>query len=82
MVKIGLKKTNGDLYDQTDKLSLSQFCQRKKNGEEKYWNIDGTLNSITVNENGEQIEIRVYKPNYINSTDTTTYKGDIIWRKQ
>jgi len=54
----------------------------KKHGEDKYWNIDGTLNSITKFENGEQIEIRVYKPNYVNSTDTTTYKGDVIWKKE
>jgi hypothetical protein len=30
---------------------------------------------------GEQTEIRVYKPNYINTTDTTNYEGEVIWKK-
>ncbi len=51
-------------------------------GKDKYWNKDGSLNSITIYENGNKTEIRVYKPNYVNTTDTTTYNGDVIWKKE
>jgi len=68
--------TNGNKQEEADVVNGI------KHGEDKYWNKDGTLNSITTFENGEQIEIRAYKPNYINTTDTTTYNGDIIWKKE
>ncbi|HUH50650.1 MAG TPA: hypothetical protein VLZ11_00940 [Flavobacterium sp.] len=68
--------TNGNKQQEVD---LVNGVNHEK---EKYWNKDGTLNSITTFENGEQIEIRVYKPNYINTTDTTTYNGDVIWKKE
>ncbi|MGY6561958.1 MAG: toxin-antitoxin system YwqK family antitoxin [Luteibaculaceae bacterium] len=63
------------------KLQEVDIVNDIKHGKETYWNKDGTLNSISTFENGEQIEIRVYKPNYINTTDTATYNGDVIWRK-
>tara|TARA_B110000967_G_scaffold208492_1_gene260915 strand:+ start:3919 stop:4404 length:486 start_codon:yes stop_codon:yes gene_type:complete len=68
--------TNGNKQQEADVVNGI------KHGEDKYWNKDGTLNSITTFENGEQIEIRAYKPNYLNTTDTTTYKGDVIWKKE
>ncbi|WP_169315245.1 toxin-antitoxin system YwqK family antitoxin [Bernardetia litoralis] len=68
--------TNGKKQQEVD------LVNGVKHGKDKYWNKDGTLNSITTFENGEQIEIRAYKPNYINTTDTTTYNGDIIWKKE
>lgn len=67
--------TNGNKQQEAD------VVEGIKHGEDKYWNADGTLNSITIYEKGEQMEIRAYKPNYINTTDTTTYKGDVIWTK-
>lgn len=51
-------------------------------GEDKYWNKDGTLNSITKYVNGERIEIRVFKPNYVNSNDSTEHDGKVIWKKE
>jgi hypothetical protein len=68
--------TNGNKQQEAD------IVNGIKHGEDKYWNKEGTLNSITTFENGEQIEIRAYKPNYINTTDTTTYNGDVIWKKE
>jgi antitoxin component YwqK of YwqJK toxin-antitoxin module len=65
-----------------NKVQEVDLVDGKKHGEEKYWNEDGSLNSVTKYENDEKIEIRVYKPNYINTTDTTAYDGDVIWRKQ
>lgn len=53
-----------------------------KQGEDKYWNEDGTLNSIITYKNGEEIEIRAFKPNYVNTTDSKTYNGEIVWKKE
>ena len=78
-------KRNGKFiwyFKNSNKQQEADLVDGLKHGEDKYWNKDGTLNSISTYENGEQTEIRVYKPNYINTTDTTTYNGDLIWKKE
>jgi antitoxin component YwqK of YwqJK toxin-antitoxin module len=68
-------------FENGKKMQETDLIEGVKHGKEKYWNKDGSLNSITTYENGEKTEIRAYKPNYINTTDTTSYEGDIIWKK-
>ncbi|PIY09160.1 MAG: hypothetical protein COZ18_08535 [Flexibacter sp. CG_4_10_14_3_um_filter_32_15] len=68
-------------FENGNKQQEVDLVEGIKHGKEKYWNKDGSLNSVTTYENGKATEIRAYEPNYINTTDTANYEGEVIWKK-